>query len=96
MARVVDQGRKRARDNAINSLAMARNYVATMKDKCAELEAITRNSVGGHVIGDQMALRIANSVDQLAQSEARLREAGRCAQGIDVTIEVPDPEQSYG
>lgn len=82
--------------SALDGLAMARQNVQVMRDKCEELRSLTHQSVSGHPIGDQLVGRTVSSVDQLGLSVARLLDASHCARGIDVTIEVPDPELRYG
>lgn len=67
-----------------------------MQDKTGELHARTHRSVGGHVVGDELVARAAASVDQLAQALSNLARASDYTHGVDVTVEVPDPEPGHG
>lgn len=91
MARVVDPERKAQRDSAIDSLAMARNEVSLMHDKCAEILSRTDREVGGHPMGDAMVAQMSQSVDALTRAWSRLKAASQATIAIDVTVEVPDP-----
>jgi hypothetical protein len=93
MSRQVDPALKAKRDAAVQTIALARNYVALMRDKTRELHSATAGEVSGHWLGDQLAADLERAVDALTRAGSDLSAAGDAARSIDVTVEVPDWEE---
>lgn len=91
MGRAVDPGRRAAREQAIDSLSIARNDVSLMRAKCSEILSLTQREVGGHPDGEALVAQLSVTIAALARACSRLEAASRATFAIDVTVEVPDP-----
>lgn len=92
MTRIVDPVRKRHRDAALSTIAMASGYVDMMREKSGELLSMTQADVRGHPSGDRIIGNAARMVEDLGAAWASLQRALDATRGIDVTVEIPDSD----
>lgn len=92
MGWVVDSGKLALRQSATVSLAMAGNYVDTMKDKSAELRAKADKVLHGHPTGDGIVQDVTRTVDTLTRAWGLVQGARETAREANVMRWEPDDD----
>ena len=93
MARVVDQNRKRQRDDFRTLVLFAASDLSALTAAASDLMSETEALIGpGHPVSDRLLWASGSAREALARSRELLSQAAVAAHGIDITVEVPDPE----
>lgn len=89
MARQVDPARKSQRDNFIATVSFVASDARALSDKSLELMERMRGVVDDRS-GANLFRDLGGSMEAVRRSVSYLEQALQAAQGIDITVEVPD------
>ena len=77
----------------VAAIAFAGGDCDALKDKSQELLSQARVLVGdGHHAGELIMRDLVGCLEEIQRAKSLLNEARSFAHGIDITVEVPDPE----
>ena len=94
MAREVDARLSRTRQECAETAAITSGHADVMREKCAALGEQARQLLEGANSRDAFVASFVTASALLADARARLTSAIDAIHGIDVTVEVPDPEDA--
>ncbi|AXE38447.1 hypothetical protein [Acidipropionibacterium virtanenii] len=94
MARKVDPVLEARRRRVLDAVGQASYLIDRVRPRCHDLQRETWAEVSGTVIGDELVAAAARSAEGLEQLAGLLGEISATASAIDVTVEVPDEEES--